>query len=58
MKKSVNLIRGQASAKKMQQVALSYNTIQRRISKMSMVVKVQILTEINVSPLFSTSQQI
>ncbi|XP_068227883.1 protein FAM200C-like [Palaemon carinicauda] len=51
MMKAVNLILGEASAKKMQQVSLSNNTIQRRISKMSMDVKEQVLTEID--PLFS-----
>ena len=53
MMKAVNLILGEASAKKMQQVALSNNTIQRRISKMSIDVKEQVLTEIKSSPLFS-----
>ncbi|XP_076339961.1 zinc finger BED domain-containing protein 5-like [Tachypleus tridentatus] len=53
MMKAVNLILGEASAKKMQQVSLSNNTIQRRISKMSMDVKEQVLTEIKGSPLFS-----
>ncbi|XP_068229404.1 protein FAM200C-like [Palaemon carinicauda] len=51
--KAVNLILGEASAKKMHQVSLSNNTIQRRISKMSMDVKEQVLTEIMGSPLFS-----
>ena len=37
----------------MQQVSLSNNTIQRRISKMSIDVKEQVLTEIKASPLFS-----
>lgn len=53
MMKAVNLILGEASAKKMRQVALSNNTIQRRISKMSIDVKEQVLTEIKSSPLFS-----
>ncbi|XP_068228019.1 protein FAM200C-like [Palaemon carinicauda] len=53
MMKAVNLILGEASAKKMQQVTLSNNTIQRRISKMSMDLKEQVLTEIKGSPLFS-----
>ncbi|XP_076325135.1 protein FAM200C-like isoform X1 [Tachypleus tridentatus] len=53
MMKAVNLILGEASAKKMQQVSLSNNTIQRCISKMSMDVKEQVLTEIKGSPLFS-----
>ena len=38
---------------KMHQVSLSNNTIDRRISKTSMDVKEQVLTEINASPLFS-----
>ena len=38
---------------KMQQVSLSNNTIQRRISKMSMDVKEQVVAEIKTSPLFS-----
>ncbi|XP_068234222.1 zinc finger BED domain-containing protein 5-like [Palaemon carinicauda] len=50
---AVNLILGETSAKKMQQVSLSNNTIQRRISKMSMDVKEQVLTEIKGFPLFS-----
>ena len=37
----------------MQQVSLSTYTIQRRISKMSMDVKEQVLDEIKASPLFS-----
>ena len=37
----------------MQQVSLSNNTIQRRISKMSMDVKEQVLAETKASPLFS-----
>ncbi|XP_068204589.1 protein FAM200C-like [Palaemon carinicauda] len=53
MMKAVNLFLGEASAKKMQQVSLSNNTIQRRISKMSMDVKEQVLTEIKGCPLFS-----
>ena len=44
---------GVVSAKKMQKVSLPNNTIQRRISKMSMDVKEQVLAEIKVSPLFS-----
>ncbi|XP_064100780.1 protein FAM200A-like [Macrobrachium nipponense] len=54
MLRAVNLILGEASAKKMQQVALSNNIIQRHISKMSMDVKEQVLTEIKASPLFSS----
>ena len=38
---------------RLQQVSLSNNTIQRRISKMSMDVKEHVLTEIKASPLFS-----
>ena len=53
MLKAVNLILGEASEKKMHQVALSNNTIQRRICKMSMDVKEQVLTEIKASPLFA-----
>ena len=37
----------------MQKVSLSNNTIQRPISKMTMDVKEQVLTEIKASPLFS-----
>ena len=44
--KAVNLVLGEANTKKMQHVSLSNNTIQRRISKMSM-------DEIKASPLFS-----
>ena len=51
--KAVNLVLGEASAKKMQQVSQSNNTIQRGISEMSMDVKEQVLTEIQASPLFS-----
>ena len=40
---------GVVSAKKMQQVSLSNNTIQGRISKMSMDVKEQVLAEIKAS---------
>ena len=39
MMKAVNIVLGEVSAMKMQQVSLSNNTIQRRISKMSMDVK-------------------
>ena len=53
MMKAVNLVLGEASAKEMQQMSLSNNTIQRRISKMYMDVKEQVWTEINASPLFS-----
>ena len=51
--KAVNLIVGEARAKKMQQVSLSNNTIHRRISKMSIDVKEQVLTQIKASPVFS-----
>ena len=44
---------GEVSAKKMQQVALSDNTIQRCISKMYMDMKEQDLADIKASPLFS-----
>ena len=50
---AVNLVLGEASAKKMQQVSLSNNTIKRRISKMSMDMKEQVLTEIKASSLIS-----
>ena len=53
MMKAIHLVLGEASAKKMQQISLSNNTIQRRISNMSMDVKEQVLTEIKASPLFS-----
>ena len=43
----------EVSAKKMQQVSLSNNTMQRRIYKMSMDVKEQVLDEIKASSLFS-----
>ena len=50
---TVNFVLGEANAKKMHKVSLSDNTIQRRISKMSMDVKEQVLTEIKAVPLFS-----
>ena len=53
MMKAIHLVLGEASAKKMQQISLSNNTIQRRISNMSMDVKEQVLTEIKASPFFS-----
>uniref|UniRef100_UPI00358EFF27 zinc finger BED domain-containing protein 5-like n=1 Tax=Myxine glutinosa TaxID=7769 RepID=UPI00358EFF27 len=53
MLKMVKLVLGEASTKKMQQVSLSNNTLQRRISHMSMDVKEQVLDEIKDSPLFS-----
>ena len=53
MIKAIHLVLGEASAKKMQQISLSNNTIQRRISNMSMDVKELVLTEIKASPLFS-----
>ena len=53
MMKAGKLVLGEVSAKKMQQVSLSNNTIQRRISKMYMDVKEQVLTEINPTLLFS-----
>ena len=53
MMKGVNLVLGETSAKELQQVSLSNNTIHRQISKMYMDVKEQVLTEINASPLFS-----
>ena len=52
MMKTVNLVLGEVSAKRMQPVFLSNNTIQGRISKMSMDVKEHALTEINAT-LFS-----
>ncbi|XP_042224418.1 protein ZBED8-like, partial [Homarus americanus] len=51
--KMVKLVLGEASAKKMQQVSLSNNTLQKRISHMSIDVKEQVLDEIKASPLFS-----
>ena len=53
MMKAINLVLGEVSAKKIQQVSLSNNTIQRRIHHMFMDVKEQVWTEINASPLFS-----
>ena len=49
----VNCNFGESSAKKMQQVSLSNNIIQRRISKMARDVKELVLTEIKTPPLFS-----
>ena len=53
MMNAVNIVLGEASAKKMQRVSLSNTTIQRCMSKMSMDVKEQVLIEIKASPLFS-----
>ena len=53
MLKAVKLILGDVSAKKMQQLFLSDKTIRRRISKMSIDVKEQIINEVKNSPLFS-----
>lgn len=53
MLKMVKLILGDSSEVKMQRISLSSNTIQQRISDMSVHVKEQILNEIKVSPLFS-----
>ena len=50
---AVKLVLGEVSAKKMQQVSLSNNTIHMRISKMSMDVKELVLTEIKPTMLFS-----
>jgi zinc finger BED domain-containing protein 5/7/8/9 len=51
--RSVNLILGEASERKMRNISLSNSTIQKRISDMSEDVQEQILTEIRASPLFS-----
>ncbi len=53
MLKAINLLLGEAGAKKRQQVALSDSTIQRRICKMFMDVNEQLLTEIKASLMFS-----
>ncbi|XP_055543289.1 SCAN domain-containing protein 3-like [Wyeomyia smithii] len=49
----VSLVLGEASAAKMRQIALSNNTVQRRIADMSNDVKAQILSEIRLSTLFA-----
>ena len=51
--KMVTIILGEASAKKMENVSLSNNTVQRRISEMADDVKEQVLDEVRASPLFS-----
>ena len=49
----VKLILGETSAKKIQQVSLSNDTIKRRISLMPTDVKQQVMAEIKSSPMFS-----
>ena len=49
----IELILEESSEIKMRYISLSKNTIQRRISGMSMDVMEQILSEIKVSPVFS-----
>ena len=49
----VKLILGETSAKKIQQVSLSNDTIKRRISLMATDVKQQVIAEIKSSPIFS-----
>ena len=49
MMNAVHLVLEEASAKKMHQLSLSNNAIQRRISKVSIDVKEQVLTEIKAS---------
>ena len=49
----VKLILGKTSAKKIQQVSLSNDTIKRRISLMATDVKQQVIAEIKSSPMFS-----
>ena len=49
----VKLMLGETSAKKIQQVSLSNDTIKRRISLMSTDVKQQVIAEIKSSPIFS-----
>ena len=48
----VKLILGETSAKKIQQVSLSYGTIKRRISLVSTDVKQQVMREIKAFPMF------
>ena len=49
----VKLILGETSAKKIQQVSLSNDTIKKRISLMATDVKQQVIAEIKSSPMFS-----
>ena len=49
----VKLLLGEASAKKIQQVLLSNDTIKRRISLMSTDIKQQVIAEIGSSPMFA-----
>ena len=49
----VKLILGETSAKKIQQVSLSNDTIKRRISLMATDIKQQVIAEIKSSPMFS-----
>ena len=58
MMKAIHLVLGEASAKKMQQIYPSNNTIQRRISNMSMDVKEQVLTEIKASHFLLSTRRV
>ena len=51
--KSVKILLGESSEAKMKQISLSNDTIQRRISEMSVNVKEQVIDEIQDSPMFS-----
>ena len=51
--KMAQLMLGEASAKKLQQVPLSNDTVKRRIARMSSNIKEQVVEEIKASPMFS-----